>query len=125
MNLILSIFTVGFCLLFPQVLANLFISNDAEVLAMTLTGLIIYSFGFLFLGYNLISTVALQSLAYSKEAFIFAITRGILLLIAFLYLNQAVFGVLGVWMAFGLTEAIAMIFMYFYFKRLSTSKDTS
>ncbi|HHX03686.1 MAG TPA: hypothetical protein GX733_05320 [Tissierellia bacterium] len=109
--LVLSLSTVLICLVIPQLLARVFISGDPEVLEMTIGGLRLYSLGFLFLGFNLIGTVALQSAAESVKAFLFAMVRGMMLLIVDLFILQHFFGTTGVWLAFPVTELMSYLWM--------------
>lgn len=108
---ILSLGVVAVCMAFPKLLASIFISGDPEVLKMTLTGLRLYSLGFLFLGFNLVGTIALQSAAKSKQAFIFAVARGMMMLIAFMLGLKSIIGILGVWLTFFASELVGFIWM--------------
>lgn len=108
---ILSLGVVAVCMAFPKLLASIFISGDPEVLKMTLTGLRLYSLGFLFLGFNLVVTIALQSAAKSKQAFIFAVARGMMMLIAFMLGLKSIIGILGVWLTFFASELVGFIWM--------------
>lgn len=110
-NRILSIIVVLLCLLVPQYLASLFISNDSEVISMTLTGLRLYGLGFLFLGHNLLGTLALQSKAESRKAFVFALTRSVILLLFFMLSLKSLLGVKGVWLSFTLSEALGFLWL--------------
>ena len=71
------------CMLFPKLLASVFISGDEEVPGMTLKGLFLHSLGFL-LGYNLICSIALQSAAKSPHAFVVALSQGMIMRIPLL-----------------------------------------
>ncbi len=108
---VLSIAVVLICMLFPKLLASVFISGDAEVLAMTLKGLRLYGLGFIFLGYNLIGSIALQSAAKSREAFFFALARGMVMLILFLLVLQKLLGVTGVWLSFFASELVGFLWI--------------
>ncbi|MDO5734649.1 MAG: MATE family efflux transporter [Eubacteriales bacterium] len=111
LSFLLSALVLGLCLLAPRLLSSIFISGDPELLDMTVGGLRIYALGFVFLAYNLIGTIALQSSAKSREAFSFALVRGMLLLILYLLLLQKFFGLYGVWFAFFLTELTGFIWL--------------
>lgn len=114
---VLSLSVVAICMLFPKLLASVFISGDAEVLNMTLNGLRLYSLGFLFLGYNLIGSIALQSAARSTEAFVFALARGMIMLILFMLVLRKLIGVNGVWLSFLASEAVGFIWMKYSLSR--------
>lgn len=113
----LSVGVVLICLLFPQILAGVFISNDPEVLELTLRGLRFYSLGFIFLGYNLVGTLALQSSKRALEAFIFALARGMGFLILFMLMLQGMIGVDGVWLSFLAAEMTGFFWMRYSLNR--------
>lgn len=108
---ILSIVVVAICMAAPKLLASIFISGDPEVLSMTLTGLRLYSLGFLFLGFNLVGTIALQSAAKSRQAFVFAMARGMVMLILLMLGLKSLIGLYGVWLAFFASELVGFIWM--------------
>lgn len=116
-GLILSLGVVIICLAFPRLLASIFISNDETVLQMTLRGLRLYSLGFLFLSYNLIGTLALQSSNRVMEAFLFALARGMAFLIIFMLVLQGIIGIDGVWLSFSAAELTGFLWMYFTLKK--------
>lgn len=107
----LSLAVVGLCLAAPRLLAMIFISHDETVIQMTLRGLRLYSLGFLFLGSNLIGTLALQSSSRALEAFLFALARGMVLLIVFLLGLTRQIGLDGVWLSFAAAELTGFLWL--------------
>lgn len=89
----------------------IFISHDETVIQMTLRGLRLYSLGFLFLGSNLIGTLALQSSSRALEAFLFALARGMVLLIVFLLGLTRLIGLDGVWLSFAAVELTGFLWL--------------
>lgn len=117
-SFLLSLAVVVLCLGVPKLLASLFISDDSEVISMTLTGLRIYGLGFLFLGYNLLGTMAMQSASKARESFVFALSRGVIFLVIYLFLLQHFFGIHGVWLAFLCSELTGFLWMGWQRKKM-------
>ncbi|NLY09432.1 MAG: MATE family efflux transporter [Tissierellia bacterium] len=110
-NWVLSVIVVLVCIIIPKTMASIFITNDSQVLSMTTTGLRIYSLGFIFLGYNLIGSIELQSRAKNKEAFIFSLARGMLVLISMALLLTSIINIYGTWLAFFASELVGFIWL--------------
>ncbi|MDO5746168.1 MAG: MATE family efflux transporter [Actinomycetaceae bacterium] len=117
-SFIISIGVVAVCLATPTLLAAIFISDDPQVVAITVVGLRIYCVGFLFLGFNLIGTIALQAAAQATHSFVFALSRGMGLLVIYLLIFQHLWGITGVWLAFVAAEMTGFVWMRIALKRL-------
>ncbi len=118
----LVFFLVGF--FFPSQIASIFNSeNNAQLAALTVDGLRIYFFGFLFAGLNIVTTSFFASIAQPRPSFVISALRGFALIIPFVLLLPGFFGLNGVWMAGPATEiltlACALILVFRFFKKHS------
>lgn len=107
-----------------QSIAGVFNSEHNEVLQqIAVTGLKIYFISCPFVGFNIIASTCFASTENPKPANIISILRGIIIIIPMAFLMSALFKMLGVWLAFPLTEFVvavigAVLFKYGSNKRI-------
>ncbi|BDF57804.1 MATE family efflux transporter [Christensenellaceae bacterium] len=116
----LAFFLIG--LFFPSQIAAAFNSeNNPQLAALTVDGLRVYFFGFLFAGMNIVATSFFASIARPRPSFVISALRGFALIIPFVLLLPRFFGLRGVWMAGPAVEILtfvcALIFMLRFFKK--------
>lgn len=97
------------CLFAPQFVAVFNSENSVELAQYAVLGLRIYFVGFFFASINLIGTGYLSAVGQGKESSLIAIARGVILIILLAFLLSRIWGVIGVWLAFPVTEGICMI----------------
>lgn len=112
-----TVFTL-LCLLLPEEITRLFIKVTPEVLAIAPLTFRLYAISFLPLGINIFLSVYLQSILRSKAAAVIAVFRGLLLNCAFLYLLPALWGSVGIWIAFSAAEGIVAVLALLYVFRI-------
>lgn len=104
-SLALVIYLVVFCNV--ESIIGIFNSeNNMEVLQIAKVGFKIYFIGFVFVGINIIMTMYLSVAEYVKEAFIISLARGCVVIVPLVILLSLIWGMVGVWSAFVLTELL-------------------
>lgn len=116
----LVFFLIGF--FFPAEIASVFNSeSNAQLASLTVDGLRIYFFGFLFAGLNIVTTSFFASIAHPRPSFAVSALRGFLLIIPFVLFLPSFFGLNGVWMAGPATEmttlVCALALVHHFFKK--------
>lgn len=97
-------------LLFPSSIVSIFNrEQDLQLQRMAEDGLRIYFIGFLFTGYNILTTSLLGAIAQPKASFFLSFFRGCIGIVAFVVLLAWMFGLYGVWLAFPIVEFLTMI----------------
>ncbi|MDE5974397.1 MAG: MATE family efflux transporter [Eubacterium sp.] len=100
-----------------QPIAAVFNSEHNEVLQqIAVTGLKIYFISCPFVGFNIITSTCFASTENPKPANIISILRGFIIIIPMAFLMSALFKMLGVWLAFPLTEFVAAVIGAVLFK---------
>lgn len=98
-----------------EALVNLFNSEgNAELTHLAGEGLRIYFFGFFFSGINILLTFYYSASEHPLPAFLISMIRGFAVIIPAILLLAKFGGVTGVWLAYPLSEGIALIVAIFF-----------
>ena len=84
---------------------------------MVATGFRIYAITFLAMGYDVAGSMYFTSCGYAKSSAIISSLRGIVLLLAFILIFPAIFGMNGVWMASPCAETLTAIVTFVLIRR--------
>ena len=116
--LILGMMFLGMilCLIIPNQLLRLFTNNPDTIKAGVLA-LRIISIGFIVSAFSITSSGALESLGKGFESLIISLLRYVFVIIPLAFLLSHVFGVIGVWNAFWITEIVAAIVAFIIFNK--------
>ena len=96
-----------------QVVTGLFLAPGCHAYDLALTGLPVFSIGFLFIALNLVAVGYLQSIERGRQAAVVTILRGYLLLIIAFVVLPPLFGVTGIWAAMPVAEALTCVYALF------------
>ena len=92
---------------FPAQITALFNhENNAEMQRLAVEGFRLYFTSCVFLGFNLLTIMYFVSTARDKQAQVLSLLRGIVLVLPFLLLFSALFGMTGVWIAMPAAEIV-------------------
>ena len=92
---------------FTDALVAIFNSENSALMARyAFTGMRIYFIGYLFAGFNIVSSGYLSAVNRPTEASITSISRGVVAIVACSLVLSALFGMNGVWAAFPASEAM-------------------
>ncbi|KAB2950942.1 MATE family efflux transporter [Heliorestis acidaminivorans] len=91
---------------FADLLVSLFSVPTEELYSHTIHGISLFFLGYIFLGYNLIYAYFYQSTGKIRLSILITLSRGLVLVLLFLWLLPYFFGLNGIWLAFPIAEAI-------------------
>ena len=118
---VLGVFSWVAALLFaPQITALFNSEHDAVLKSIAVSGLHIYCAGFVLAGVNTVFSQALAAVEQPRQSMVISLSRGLVVIVAFVLLFAQLWGVTGVWMAFPATEILTFVLalaIYFHFKR--------
>lgn len=102
------VYAVVFC--FTKPLTALFNSEQSfELAEYAFTGMRLYFLGFLVSGFNTVAAGFLSATERSFAAFVISMLRGVAAIIGCSFLLSSLFGMTGIWLAFGASELITAI----------------
>ena len=89
--------------------SRIFVGYDTELLAMTLHGVRIHAFGFLFLGISIFITSFFTAIGYGTISSVLSAMRSFIFPTAFVLILPGYFGITGVWLASPVTETLGVM----------------
>lgn len=107
--LVLSLALFAACQLFPESIVVLLLERESAMFAYTTNALRLFSYSFLFVGFNLCSAGFLNSIEQPGRALVISMGRGIVMITSSLFILSALFGDTGLWLATGASEAAVLV----------------
>lgn len=108
-------------LVFSESMIQVFNSeNNSHVAQLADTGLKFYFLGFFFAGVNIVVTMVLSATENIREALSISLSRGLIFIIPIVLLTSYYWDMVGVWLAFVITELIVTAIVI-YLERLKTT----
>lgn len=98
-------------------LVELFIRDNKNILKVATLGTKIFAFGFLFNGFNILSSSYFTSIGLAKESIIIALSRGLIFILIGISILPVAFGNSGIWMVMPFAEILTLGTCYFLLKR--------
>lgn len=96
--------------------SRIFVS-DAEVQQMIKSGILIFMWSYILCGLNAIASFYFTSIGKAKESAVISSARGLVILIAAIFVLPAILGMNGVWLASPTTEILTLAITFFYLKK--------
>lgn len=96
--------------LLAEPLARIFVSYDAELMEMTVSGFRIFALSFFFMGYAIYSSGFFTALNDGVTSAVISFLRTLVFEVAAVMLLPLIWGIDGVWMAIVVTEVMAVVF---------------
>lgn len=96
--------------------SRIFVS-DAEVQQMIKSGILIFMWDFVLCGLNAIASFYFTSIGKAKESAVISTARGLVILLASIFVLPAILGMNGVWLASPATEILTLAITLFYLKK--------
>lgn len=96
--------------------SRIFVS-DAEVQQMIKSGILIFMWSYILCGLNAIASFYFTSIGKAKESAVISSARGLVILIAAIFVLPAILGMNGVWLASPATEILTLAITLFYLKK--------
>ncbi|MDY0210804.1 MAG: MATE family efflux transporter [Acholeplasma sp.] len=103
-------------LFFNESIIGLF-TNDQAIQHLAKKAMSIYFSGLLFASVNVVVGLSFNVMGQSKKAFIISIMRGFVLIIPSLFILSRLFGYIGVFISFVLTEGLVSVLALSFFKK--------
>lgn len=110
--LIVSVFglaTFTLSRVFSEVLITIFVEKSNSLYNITLDGLMIFSYGFLFAGLNIFITGMFTAFSNGKISAMLSLCRTFILFIIGIIILPKIFGLKGVWLVVPISELLALI----------------
>lgn len=92
-----------------KVLASIFVSYDAELLAMTVTAIRLYALSYLLSWFNIFASSFFTALNNGPVSAIISFMRTLIFETSMIFIIPAMFGLNGVWLAIGVAEILAFL----------------
>lgn len=96
--------------------SRIFVS-DAEVQQMIKSGILIFVWSYILCGLNAIASFYFTSIGKAKESAVISSARGLVILLAAIFVLPAILGMNGVWLASPATEILTLAITLFYLKK--------
>lgn len=119
---LIMVFGTALCWTIPERLIGLFTTN-IDTINFGVTALHIISIGFTISTVSVVSSGALEGLGKGMPSFIISLFRYIVIIIPVAFGMSRVFGAVGVWWAFGISEIVTAIFAYNIYRRNTKSME--
>ncbi|WLV25250.1 MATE family efflux transporter [Aciduricibacillus chroicocephali] len=116
---VFGVIVFGVCLLFGKQLASLFNVTGGALLSYTVTGLTLFTTGYLFLSINMVWAEYCQAIKRTRAATIIILLRSIVFFLPLLWLLPELFGKWAIWLALPGAEFLtaASIFIILGYQR--------
>lgn len=96
--------------------SRIFVS-DAEVQQMIKNGILIFMWDFVLCGLNAIASFYFTSIGKAKESAVISTARGLVILLASIFVLPAILGMNGIWLTSPATEILTLAITLFYLKK--------
>ncbi|MDO5774929.1 MAG: MATE family efflux transporter [Spirochaetales bacterium] len=104
--------------------SRIFVS-DTAVQQMIKSGILIFMWDFVLCGLNAIASFYFTSIGKAKESAVISSARGLVILLAAIFILPALFGMNGVWLTSPATEILTLAITLFYLKKDRTEIDST
>lgn len=91
--------------------------DDVAVQQMIKSGILIFMWDFVLCGLNAIASFYFTSIGKAKESAVISTARGLVILLASIFVLPAIFGMNGIWLTSPATEILTLAITLFYLKK--------
>mgnify|MGYP001029587007 FL=1 len=105
------------CMLIPGVVISMFNSDNMELRTAGVVGLRIYAAVLPVVGFQIIASTYFQAIGKAKLATFLSLLRQIIVLLPLILILPGFWGVNGVWIANPVSDMVAAVVTYFFFRR--------
>ena len=109
-SFIINIIFIAICIVFGKNIISIF-STDDVIVNIAYIGLILSTFGYLMVGFNLTSTIYYQAINQPKISNIFCLCRSLIFLPIVLFILSKLFGINGIWISLFVSELATFIIL--------------
>ena len=108
--------TVAFVGFGSSLYSRIFV-DDVAVQQMIKSGILIFMWSYILCGLNAIASFYFTSIGKAKESAVISSARGLVILLAAIFVLPAILGMNGVWLASSATEILTLAITLFYLKK--------
>lgn len=105
-------FMAVFAIVFAKLFASIFVSYDEALLQLTVSGMRIFAFSFLFVGLNIFASAFFTALSNGGVSLLISFARTFVLQIIAVVVLPIWWGVTGVWLSLVASEAVALLLSF-------------
>jgi putative MATE family efflux protein len=116
-SLAMGLFFFSITFFFPEAIFRMYMDATDEIITHGAGIARIFSFAFLTLGINVVSSYFLQAIELSSSALIISLLRGFVICLILLFLLPSAFGFSAIWLTLPLTELMTLVFALFVLRR--------
>lgn len=107
---VISVFAFVVLYFFPEFWVRIFVSHEEkELISVTVQGLRFMALGFSVVGFQAVTGGLYQSLGFGKQSLILSLLRQVIFLVPAILILSHVFGIIGVWWSFPISDILAAI----------------
>ena len=117
--LVFSVVVFVFMELFGGVVISLFDNGNQQLHDIATTGVMIHSFAYLFMGFNMYASSLFTSLSNGLVSAVISVARTLVLLVPLIVAFGLVLGLDGVWVSIPVTEILTALMVVFFVTRYS------
>ncbi|MGE4321098.1 MAG: MATE family efflux transporter [Acholeplasmataceae bacterium] len=106
-TIVIIYFILGFIFIYfvsPYIFVAFSESNDANFINLGAQAFRLLSFGFTLVGFQIVASSIFQSFGYPLRAMVVTISRQVLFFIPLVYIFSSLWGMVGIWIAFGAAD---------------------
>lgn len=93
--------------------------NIKELNDMAFVGFRIYFIGFFFVGINIVTAAYMSAIEKTKVSFVISMARGLIIIIPVAIVLGLMFGMIGVWLSFVVTEVLVIVYSLINLRRVT------
>lgn len=112
----IMLFTYLLVMIYPEIFIKIF-STDPKLIETTSSFIRIMFLLIPFIGFQFIAGGFFQSIGKAKPALIISLFRQIIMLIPLLIILPLIFGIMGIWYAYPISDFISLILTYYLFNK--------
>lgn len=111
-----SVLVIGFSLIFVDAIIGLFVPSGAVVFDLTKEGFLIYLTAYVFMGFNIFVSAMFTALGNGRVSAFLSFFRTFVFIIGALLTLPNLLGLIGVWIAVPISEAISALLSYISYR---------
>lgn len=122
-SILLAITTYGITYLYAESIVGLFnIEGNIQLISIATNGFKLYFMAFIFVGFNVITSIYFSSIGNPLPSFLVSILRGFVIIVPITFILSSLLHMTGVWLSFTIAEVITAIFaIYCIYKHRLTN----
>jgi len=109
-----ALFMTAFYIIEDKLLVSIFIKKGSRAFDLAVSGLPLFSLGYVFVAFNVVSVGIYQTIKKPHVASFFSLLRGFIFVTICLVFCPLIWGVTGAWLSITVAEAMTSVFILLY-----------